>query len=138
MNTKTELLRVRAKTADLILLDDTGVGARRKALYSRPLRVSPDGSLGVLYEGSVYPLRLNETRELVVVQNLQSYTESSCAYVERESEYSIPYLFAPVDNLYNSSDFSWEIRTSQFGIYVYLNSPDDVVEELVVALSTRR
>ncbi len=128
------MLKVTAKTVDPVLLESLQVGSFRKHLYARPLRVAPQGRLGVLFDGRVRPLFFDESGRLVIVESLESYDIRSCSDVEIGLSFSVVCAFSPAQQTLGQTAFAWEIQTDQFGNYIYLTAPDQVVESLVCSL----
>jgi hypothetical protein len=120
-------------SVNLTMIENTTFSTQRESLYARPLRITPDSRLGAIHQGRVHPIYLDELGNLSLIQNLESYDLANCEGVEIGDSHCILYALEPLNEA-QSCSFLWEIVPSQFGIYIYLKMPDDVVEKLVVAL----
>ena len=98
----------------------------------RPLRLTINQDIGVVYKGRVYPLVLNKDSMFAITLAGVSFPADETRQVQLPVVKELLYIETPVKHL--SDDLSWDIKRNQFGVYVYLAANDDAVEKFVSIL----
>jgi hypothetical protein len=123
---------------DFFLFETKSIDSYRKQYYCRPIRIAPDGCVGIFHKGRVYPLLLDEYDNFIALKNLHSYDQKQCHYINLNDIYSIPYAWPPKERSLRSLNCAWKIGINQFGIYIYIKAEDDIVEQLALDLINKR
>ncbi|MGM9470827.1 hypothetical protein ACS5PJ_02340 [Pseudarthrobacter sp. YS3] len=99
----------------------------------RPVRLTPDGYAGIVYNGAVYPLFAND----VVDISGASWEVDDCGRFLFAGA-SIPYApqLNDVGEQQNLAGFhgEWEVETNRFGHYLGFNAPERLATDVVDAL----
>lgn len=131
-----ELIEITAHSVN-VDLRQKGVAGRAVPLYSRPLRLMPDGSLGVAYKGRLYPLGLDAKKRYLIEERSDSCDFAFGSLVDLPGIFELPYLETPMQFNPDGATFSWKIDVNHFGTFIYIDSIDDLVEDFVTALTNR-
>lgn len=118
---------------DILVIKDMPAYSKQEELL-RPLRLLPDGQVGVLYKEKVYPLYLDSNSKTTVllsgaVYETKNTTLPGSLPITTELRFiEIPLRFKFADEL------NWNIERNQFGVYIYVSANDEIVEYLVSLL----
>jgi len=116
---------------DAFVVDSLPVYAQSLTLL-RPLRLSVDHRIGVVYKDRVYPLVLNKDSLFTFILSGASYSIKDTRPIQLPVSYELQYFETPLKHI--SNDLSWNIERNQFGVYVYLSASDSAVESFVSIL----
>jgi len=116
---------------DVYVIDSFPEYAQSQSLL-RPLRLTTEQSIGVVYKERVYPLGLNKDSRFAITLNGVSHAIKNTQLVQLPILKELQYIETPIKHI--SDELSWNIKRSQFGVYVYLTASDDAVERFVTIL----
>jgi len=105
----------------------------QKKIYLRPLRVANDGRVCIIYADKVWPLFLDSKGDLTILINSASYPLSAAQFPIIPLDAVVPYFEMPLEYKHDEK-LAWKIERNQFGLFVYLNATDVVVEKAVTYL----
>jgi hypothetical protein len=105
----------------------------QKRVYLRPLRVVDDGRICVIYGERAWPLYLDSKGELVILIDSASYPLVATQFPIVPLDAAVPYFEMPLDYMHDEK-LSWKIERNQFGVFVYLNAEDALIEKVVTYL----
>ena len=111
---------------------ESASSAVKELAYLRPLRLTKDNLLTVIYKQKAYPVVLNKESFLTCILDGSSYSPSDTKPIGIPCVKNIDYYEIP--NEYISENVSWSIDRNQFGVYIYISAHDDAVENLVTSL----
>lgn len=130
----SKLTSITSHAVDVRVIETLPAYEKRKAIL-RPIRETPDGHVGVIYNNSVYPLFFDCDGELSILVTGATfdikYTTSPKSFpviaglhfLEDPSQKSI------------GKDIEWSLSRNIFGVYIYITAPDEIVQQIVLFLS---
>ena len=125
-----EEITIQDPSVDILVVDKLPIYAQKRAIL-RPLRVSSTGDLCVLFENDAYPLFLNATRDLcILLSGAKFRTKDTQIPPEFPIQTNLRFIEPPLDYEF-SNELKWSLNRNQFGVYIYLSAPDELVELLV-------
>ena len=121
---------------DILVLKNLPAYSKRRELL-RPLRILPDGQVGVLYQEKVYPLYLDsESNFSVLLSGAVFEAKNTNLPLSLPVSTELRFIEAPLRFKF-ASKLNWNIERNQFGVYIYISATDEIVEHLVAILVER-
>ena len=132
----TKLITFERATVDYLVVDSLPIYAPSKEIL-KPIRIDPDGQPSVILENRLYPLCLTSDDRLCVNLNGHSFDKASGVMPSLPVRAELEYLEPPLEAS-ESDELGWRVERDQFGVYIYINANDAIVETLVSHLINER
>ena len=125
---------ITAHAVDVRVIEKLPAYEKRKAIL-RPIRQTPDGHVGVIFNNLVYPLFFDCDGELSILITGATFdikfttlpksfpVKAELKFLEEPSQKSV------------GSDIEWALSRNIFGVYIYVTAPDEIVEQIVLFLT---
>ena len=125
-----EEITIQDPSVDILVVDKLPIYAQKRAIL-RPVRVSNTGDLCVLFQNDAYPLFLNANRDLcILLTGAKFRTKNTQIPPEFPIKTNLRFIEPPLDYEL-SNELKWSLNRNQFGVYIYLSAPDELVELFV-------
>lgn len=121
-------------TVDVRVIETLPAYDKTKAIL-RPIRETPDGHVGVIYNNHVYPLFCDCDGELSILATGATFDIKNTT-TPKSLPMKVDLIFLEEPSRKSiGKHIEWSVARNFFGVYVYVSAPDEIVEKIVLFLS---
>ena len=127
---------IESYSVDVIVVESLPVYAPKTA-WLRPVRVGPNQAACVLFNGRAWPLCVEASGALAIFTGGISFKGEDVRPPKLPLSLDLQFIEMPFSHALDP-ELGWKIERNQFGVYVFLNAPDDTVERVVQFLAEEK
>ena len=131
----SEIIEIGSCKLTVDVVSGRAKGVRRTA-YLRPLRLCPDGMIGIVLNDRIYPVLLDAKKQFIIHDQGASFAAKNGKVPKIPGVFEVKFGEIPDSYTDEELNVSWSLKSTQFGTLIYLNGSDDYVEQFVMSCSS--
>jgi hypothetical protein len=130
-------VRLESHKVNLTLSVDVLQRSTKKIIYAKRVYSDNANSYFVFHAGMTYKLYLDECSQLVIDRAI-SDNDKNCNPISQNTLAELEYIETPRKSKNDLLSSEWHFKVDQFGIYLYINAPNEILEPLINYLLKKR